>query len=275
MGRYSSRRIRTYERNATGRERAREHIRAAKALDRELGGTVEDVKEYFFSLPQDDLNRILYEYEQRHGNLAREYAERTILKWKSGQVYMSGRVAERLFNLLPPVMPLKTKFRLIENLWKHVGPSSTKTYYIGLDADIDEVSRLVKKYLEEFIIHYEIPESLDIRFDWLSQGDVKVKQKLLNYFRQREKQLLSKALRIQLPVIINHLNNEKGNLTTHTTQELRVGKHVVRVEINEHVNGISEIAPATLAPTRTTQKSDNNWIWWVISIIILLVVLNK
>ena len=265
MGRFRSGRYRSYGGRTIGHEIALEHIRKAEALSRELGGTDQDVKNYFFSLPKSQLKGILDKYEQQYGKSAREYAERTLPKWKSSKVHMSGMVAERLFNLLPPIMPLETKFQLVESLWKHVGPSSTRTYYIGPDADLEELSRKVKEHLQEVVIDYEIPDYMEARFDWLSQGDVGVKQQLLNYFRQQEKLLLSKALRTQLPILMNHLNSEKGILTTHVAQILKVGKHEVQIIVNERVHGISEIAPGILGVER-----DYSWIWWVIGIIILL-----
>src|SRR5215469_5747346 len=89
-----------------GRERALEHIAAAKRLTAELGGMDQGVKAYFFSLSPVELSSILNEYQGKYGRSAREYAEQTIPKWRSGRVQMSGMVAERLFNLLPSRMPL-------------------------------------------------------------------------------------------------------------------------------------------------------------------------
>ena len=92
------RRFHSYARSSIGREKAREHIQEAEALSRELGGTDQDVKEYFFSLSPNQLSGILDKYEQQNGEKAREYAEETFPKWKNGQVHMSGKVAERLPN---------------------------------------------------------------------------------------------------------------------------------------------------------------------------------
>ena len=262
MGRYRGyRRRRSYGRPS---QKALEHIREAEALSRELGGTVEDVKNYFFSLPKNELIEILDKYQIKHGIKAREYAETTLPKWKVSKVHMSGMVAERLFSLLPPTMPLESKLRLTDSLWKHVGPSSKKTYYIGLDVDLVELSRRVGEHLEEVVIHYAIPSSMEARFNWLSQGDVGIKQQLLNYFRQKEKALLSEALLTQLPVLKNHLLSKEGNLTTRVVQVLKVGKHQVEVVFDEHVSGITDVAPASLI-----EKVASSWISWVIGIIVL------
>jgi hypothetical protein len=82
------------------------------------------VKAYFFSLSPVELTAVLDDYQRAYGSEAREYAAKTIPKWRSGRVQMSGMVAERLFNLLPPRMPLGVKYKLVEGLWHHVGPSS-------------------------------------------------------------------------------------------------------------------------------------------------------
>ena len=270
MGRYRRGRSGSYNHRSIGLERALEHIRKAEALSRELGGTDQDVKQYFFSLSPAQLREILDRYERKYGSSAREYAEKTLPSWSNGTVHMSGMVAERLFNLLPPMMPLEAKFRLTESLWRHVGPSSNKKYYVGHDVNIEDISQRVKEHLEEVVTHYQIPSSMEARFNWLSQGDVGVKQQLLNHFRQLEKQLLSDALRSQLPVLLNHLNSEKGNLTTHTAQVLKVGKHEVQVIVNERVSGVSESAPV-----RPSESSEYSWIWWVAGIIFVLWLLSK
>ena len=270
MRRYRGSRQNSYRSHSVGAERALQHIREAEALSQELGGTDTDVKEYFFSLPKSKLQIILDKYERKHGRQARDYAEDTLPKWKTGQVHMSGMVAERLFSLLPPTMPIESKFKLTESLWNHVGPSSNKTYYIGLDVDIQEISQRVKDHLAKVVTPYEIADSMESRFNWLSQGDIETKQKLLNYFREQEKSLLSTALSTQLPILLNHLQSDKGSLTTHTAQILKVGKHEVRVEINDRINGISETSP-----TRPQESDNNDWIWWVIGVIILFIYFNK
>ncbi len=99
------------------------------------------MKKYFFGLPKTDLQIILDLYEHHHGTKARDYANSTIEKWKSGRVQMGGQTASRLFSLLPPLMPLRTKYELIANLWSHCGPSSKKTLRVGLDATMDQMLR--------------------------------------------------------------------------------------------------------------------------------------
>ena len=121
MARYPSKSRRRYQSSygsrSVGHERALQHIKEAEQLSQELGGTDKDVKAYFFSLPTHQLRTILDAYEAKYGRKPREYAEVTLPKWRSGRVKMSGMNASRLFNLLPPRMPLPEKYKLTENLW--------------------------------------------------------------------------------------------------------------------------------------------------------------
>ena len=258
----------SYRSRSYGSERAKQHIREAEQLSKELGGTDKDVKSYFFSLPYGQLQTVLSQYEAIHGPQAREYAENTMHKWRSGQVHMSGMVAERLFKLLPPIMPLHAKYQLTESLWKHVGPSSKKVFYVGLDADLAEVERTVTSHLETVVTRYEIPASMEARFDWLAQRDVSVKQQLLNHLQQQERALLADALRVQLPVLMDHLRSGGGALTTHAANVLNVGKHEVRIVFSDKVAGITESAP--IIPG---SGSDNSWVWWVVGVALLMIIL--
>lgn len=37
-------------------------------------------------------------------------------------------------------MPIESKFGLVESLWNHVGPSSEKTFYVGVNSSQDQVN---------------------------------------------------------------------------------------------------------------------------------------
>lgn len=233
----------SYRERPAGLEYALEHIREAEQLTATLGGTDRDVKQYFFSLPKADLKAVLDAYEEEHGRPAREYASRNMSKWQSGQVKMSGMVASRLFSLLPHFMPIKDKLKLTESLWHNVGPSSNKTFYVGYDASIDLVLEKVRNHLEQTIVPREIPKGLESRFDWLADGDVAIKQQLLNHFQQQESQLLEEAIKTKLPILLEHVKSLQGDHTTNATQELNVGRHKVELVLMESASGVSEYLP--------------------------------
>lgn len=245
-----------------GSERAIQHIREAEALSRELGGTDKDVKEYFFNLRPDQLAKILTLYGLKHGDEARSYAEQTIRKWQTGTVKMSGMVASRLFNLLPPIMPIEEKYRLTENLWKHVGPSSKRLLRVGINSSPDDVLDKVRDHIDGVVTGYQIPSSLANRFQWISAGDVTVKQQLLNHLQVLEKSLVVEGARQQLPVMLAHLKSEAGNNTHRLSQILQIGKHELEIRVDRDASGVT--LEAWRPPASPKAASNGNWVWWLL-----------
>lgn len=255
MARHSRRKSFRSTRNY-GAERAREHIVAAQRLTMELGGADKEVKDWLFGLPSYELVRILDAYGKGFGESAREYAERTIPKWKSGQVQMGGMVAERLFKILPIFMPLAIKYKLTEGLWRHFGPSSSRTIWIGLDADPGGVREAARAHFEDKASAFRIPSSMEDRFEWISADDVGVKQDLLNHLRDMEKQLVSDALTIQLPMLFEHLRNDDAGYTKRVDHVLKVGKHELHMVIDKRATGIQNASPRSAS-------DEHAWVWWV------------
>lgn len=183
----------SYRGGNSGWERAREHIREAEEFTREVGGTDKDVKEYFFKLSPVELRSVLDAYGREHGPDAREYAEKTIQKWRSGRVTMSGQTAKRLFSLLPPRMPTQSRLNLVRSLWLHYRTRRTRYLTFGPTANASELESAVKAHLDEYARGHEIPAPFKARFQWLSAGDSHVYEQMLNYYLELERQLAAKA----------------------------------------------------------------------------------
>lgn len=262
-----------------GRERARQHIEDARRLSEELGGTDKDVKEYFFSLPPHILRFVLDAYEQQDGSQARAYAEKTFNRWRTGAVQMSGTVAERLFRLLPPRMPLQEKYRLIDNLWTHVGPKSQKVLRVGLDANIDQIIEAVRSHMDDVAVRYTIPTSLEKRFEWLSAGDARVKQELLNHFLEQEKTFVVEGAQQRVPVLLEHLRSNTGANTYRAAEVLKIGNHELEVAVDRSASGVRleerHVAPSWSMPLKSSSTTPSyRWVFWVIGAIVAVYLLN-
>lgn len=227
-----------YRQRSIGHERALQHIREAEELSEELGGIDEDVKKYFFSLSGKELKAVLYQYDNRYGRIPREYAEKTIPLWRSGRRKMSGLVADRLFKLLPPRMPLDTKYNLVKTLWEKYSPRSNKRLRIGPGTDANEIIEAVKSQLLEMVVNYKIPDQLEHRFRWLSSGDVNVYQKLLNHFQNIEKSLIIEGTQAKLPIILKHLR-EHEQITQKISHHIEIGKHKLEMRFDNKAAGIT------------------------------------
>jgi hypothetical protein len=244
----------------------------------ELGGSLNDVKKYFFGLTPQELQPILRSYGRKYGEGARCYAEKTIEKWKSNNVQMAGQTAERLFALLPRHMPLELKYRLIENLWNHVGSKTRKTrkiLRIGLDASTEQLIEVVRTHLDNVAEQHRIPPALQERFSWLADGDVSVKQDLLNHLRQHlEKNLVVEAARLQLPIMQDHLRGEAGLQTYRLAQSLKLGNHELELLIDKNATGVAIVEPNSLLYS-PTKRASFKWLWWAAAAAVVLFIFTR
>jgi hypothetical protein len=269
MSYYRRRSRSSYRRYDYGSERAREHIAAAKRLTEELGGADQSVKRWFFSLPNYELSRILGIYGNAYGASAREYAEKVIPQWKSGAVQMSGMVAERLFKLLPPFMPLTLKYEIIEGLWQHFGPTSRKTLYVGPDVDTSSLAAAVQQHIDNVVTAYRIPPHLETRFDWLSANDVGVKQDLLDHLRTMDKALAVEAARVQIPVLLERLRADTAGHIKRLAHIVTVGTHELELVADRNAVGVQETPASSSANSDLPKRSIPWWSWLVAAAILL------
>ena len=116
-GRRNRRGYRAYSQLTFGFEAAAKHVAQASELSDRLGGMDKEVKDYFFTLPADKLEAAFEQYALKFGKKKRVYAEATYSKWRVGAVQMSGQVAERLFDILPSIMPIDLKLKIVEGLF--------------------------------------------------------------------------------------------------------------------------------------------------------------
>ena len=237
-----------------------------------MGGIDAGVKAYFFSLADGELDTILTAYGCRYGSSKEEYARQAFPRWRRGTTKMSGLVAKRLFDFLPPTMPLKRKFELAENVWRHFGPRSHYSYVVGPNASVGAVADQVAARLDEVVTHYSIPENVQNRFKWLSAGDVQLQEKLLNHFRQMEKTLAIEKVNLELPVLQRQVSDH-GVVTSRAKSVVQVHKHDVELWVDSNLG--DEIHEGKPSFARDIDAGDFRWIWWVIGITLLFLFLLK
>ena len=268
MSRYRRYRSRNY--GGYGNEYARRHVEEAREFSRWIGGTDEDVKQYFFNLRGVELDAILEHYGRKHGASAKSYAIQALPRWKDGTTKMSGMIAKRLFELLPPRMPLKKKYELAENVWKHFGPSSSLALTVGPNAAIDRIAEFVVNELDENVSQYNIPEEVQNRFDWLSSGDVRIKEELLNYFRQLQKRLAVAKAKEEIPVLQRQIRDHP-DVTKHAKSILQIYKHSVEIWVDAGLN--DEIIKGIPRQGSSSFTENSGCLFWLIPVLIYLIFL--
>lgn len=217
---------------------ARKHIKEARELSNQLGGTDRDVKQYFYSLDKVTLDTILDKYESIYGRSAREYAERTIPVWQSGEVHMSGQNAARLFALLPAHMPRDHKYGLIESLWKKYSPKSEITITYTSTTDSSEIQLALGNHLNEVVKEYEIPINLQLRFNWLTDHDSTLMKEMLNHFLLSDKNDAVESVLAEVAIVTEESSREETALRRFS-RELRVGGHVVHLVMDKQATQVN------------------------------------
>ena len=201
------------------------HIDAAHAFSAEVGNADYIVKNAFFSLSGSARTYLLDKYESLYGASARAYAQQTIPKWQSGSVQMSGMVAQRLFDLMPPFMPIAQKHQVFEMVWKQYGPRSNKFLYFGPDSNPEAVLSEIDRYFDGLNVQYKIPANLERRFDWLSDNDVAVKQQLLNHFMNEQRKAAVASARLNLDMMLERMKSADFGQVSKLSHTLLVGNH--------------------------------------------------
>lgn len=268
-----SKRHRTRSGRMSGRDRALQHIREAEELSAELGGTDEDVKAYFFSLSEAELRKVLAEYGQAFGQDKREYAEKTFYLWRGGHRKMSGLVAGRLYSLLPRRMPLHTKYAMVKTLWTKYSPKSDKRLLIGPDASPEDVFSQLVEHACSTIQSYQVPEPMQRRFQWLSDGDVGVYQQLLNHFLREDLELAVATVEAKVPIFFNHIRSNPS-LNQQFTETIQVGGHRMELTFSNRFRGISVGSRSS----GSSGADDNGCLWSILTvggIILLLIILGN
>jgi hypothetical protein len=261
-------RSRSYASTA-GQEAARRHIEEAREFEKEMGGTVSDVKQYFFGLNDAELNPIFTVYSHSYGASKEEYARQAFSRWKSGSTKMSGLVAKRLFNLLPPRMPIAKKPQLAGNVWRHFGTASTHHFTVGPNADVKLIMDSVYETLNSVLQDYNIPQNVKNRFDWLAAGDVSVKEHLLNYFRQMDRKIAVDSLNVQLPILQAQMrdhSNHTGSIRT----KIDIHKHSVEIWIDPRLD--ANFREGQPERKRTTSGA-SGVVWFLIAVGVIVAII--
>lgn len=256
-----------YLRRDYGQEAAHRHIEEAHALSERLGGMDQEVKRFFFNLDPDHLSEVLERYGQRFGADKRSYAEETFPRWKSGERQMSGLVAGRLFDLLPPIMPFDLKLRIVEGLFENSGKAQTDYVLVPMHSTPTDVVRFVDQTCFTYLSDTGIDPSIKNQFKWLSVQDAEVAEKLFKHAIQvtfNAKKTASEAMMAQL----DRDRLTYGDTIKEIISTIRLRRHEVHIKRTSSVEEICTVNLRTFdrgghEPERTLAERDFSWLWWV------------
>lgn len=162
-----------------------------------FAGIDRDVEAHFFTLASVELERLFRAYEISYGITAATYARKAYLKWRSGEVRMSGATAERLLRLLPPLLPLEARFELVRKLLAAKFRPMHRSIRTTLDRWREDLMPIVRDVVDHGASAV-IPSALKERVAWLSGKDVMIVENLLLAASQNEAVQRVKFLEFEL-----------------------------------------------------------------------------
>lgn len=144
-----------------------------------FGGVDRDVERIFLSLESVDLEELLEVYTDEFGASAGSYARKTYPKWRNGSVRMSGEVAERLLNLLPPLLPYEARYDLVKKLRQANFRKLSRTVQTAPDRWRQDLQPAI----DDVVRHGEsanLSDALKQRLAWLADGDTAAAERMMS-----------------------------------------------------------------------------------------------
>lgn len=227
MARY----YRGYRRNSySGSYWRHRNISERDQLSAAAGGIDKDIERIFLGLPSFKLESVFTRYGKEYDSSALAYARKTYPSWKSGAVRMSGKVAERLLNLVPTVLDSDTRFELVKKLRAAHRTKVTKNVRCEPNEWRSKVAPEVAELLASSS-KFQLPESAVSRIKWLADGDSQAAQRLLAAAEEEEAIARLQHLEREFHRIDVLLQSVQGQKTVSHSIELPQG--TVNVSIGE------------------------------------------
>lgn len=260
---------RSYSSRSYGQEAARRHIAEARVLSERLGGMDQEVKAFFFGLDRERLSDVLDRYGRKFGSDKRTYAEETFPRWRSGERQMSGLVAGRLFDLLPPIMPIDLKLRIVEGLFEKAGQSKMDYVLVPMETHPADVVRFVDEKCFGYLSDVGIDTSIKRQFDWLSGEDAAVAERLFKHAMQvtfDAKKAASAAMLAQL----DRDRATHADTIKEMTSTIRLRQHEVHIKRTDAVGDMRTVDRWTFdrgGRPETTSSLDGGWGWILLALL--------
>jgi hypothetical protein len=154
---------------------------SAIELSQRYGELFQEVKDAFLSMPYTQLTLLLDEYRQSYGNESADYATKTIHKWRTGRVRMTGETMARLLDLVPRHLAMPQKLELVKRL-RELAYRRQKKVNVNLslpaDRPIESTLSAVSKLVVQQV-NLAVPEGLTEIQSWLYANDTVALQQML------------------------------------------------------------------------------------------------
>ena len=196
-----------------------QHRTLKARLSATLGGFDKDILERFYSLTPDQLSRLFNIYSDSYGDGPAAYARKTYNDWKQGEVRPSVQTINRLLDSLPLVLNFDGKCELLRKLRERYRRPEHHSLKVKANDWKEHVVPLVKAVIQKSY-RANLPEVVERRLTWLSNGDM-----------QTARAILAHAQAVEGAVAVTLLQDEMRNIDNAITHLDGKGKvtHTIRL----------------------------------------------
>jgi len=170
-------------------------------LEKKFAPIVEDLKDFFFSMPTTPLNSMLKAYGEEYGEKAYNYACDTYSLWKTGSRQISSQTLLRLVKTLPVYLTEKQRITLLDKLLEFHNPFQIQYDYISTtwekyNEDIFKLQQKIRNEVPSQFKVSQIPPAIADEIQWVFDNDMLLAQRIYNEYLYK-KYMLNAATAIK------------------------------------------------------------------------------
>jgi hypothetical protein len=226
--------------------------RSLKArLSAALNGFDKDILERFYALTAEQLTHLLNIYSESYGDGPAAYARKTYNGWKEGKVRPSAQTINRLLDSLPLVLDFDGKCELLRRLRERHRKLEHHSLKVKADDWKEHVVPLVKAVIQK-AYRANLPEVVERRLTWLSNGDMQTARAILAHSQALEGAVAVTLLQDEMRNIENALTNLDGKGKVTHTIRLPYG------EIHLKISGRRRMDKEPDSGAELVRQSDNS-----------------
>jgi len=219
-------------------------------LSAALNGFDRDILERFYSLTPEQLTDLINIYSESYGKGPAAYARQTYSGWKEGKVRPSAQTINRLLDSLPLVLDFDGKCELLRRLRERHRRLEHYSLKVKADDWKEHVVPLVKTVIQK-AYRANLPELIERRLTWLSNGDMQTARAILAHSQALEGAVAVASLQDEMRNIENALTNLDGKGKVTHTIRLPYG------EIHLKISGRRSMDKESDNGTELVRQNDN------------------
>lgn len=187
--------------------------------------------ERFYKSSPEELSQMLRLYGADYGDSAKRYAQKSMDKWRSGTVKISGQTQDRLVKLVPICLNSSERYLIAKEICLfYTNQRHKKTEFISINTEeplvgLDQLHAVIKSFYEgESVV--ELPEKLTTAITWLADDDVTAARALLARVEQEEANLIEARAYHEIEAIEKILTMEE---IEHLSQQIEFPNGYIKI----------------------------------------------